>query len=618
MGDKKSRLQTIKIILLWANVTVGILALCSLTMAGSLVAYGRLYENRIFPGVRVLGVRLDGLTKTEARKALQDAVDNALSKGLQFTYRGHEVSLDATTVSTDPDASRDLVHIDFDQALDQASELGRGSGWQQDMAEQISLRVYPRNIPAQVTVDRSAVSDALQANFQKDLKGVKDARLAITYTDGHPAVSVEAETPGMVLVTDSALDELERQAAALDFKPISLSDRAIAPQFTSADLEPVLPKIMEYLERPSLVFVNDKDRFAVPTSTLATWVSVTGTRGALELTLDQARFAADIKNIAKGVEQEGKTGSLIVKDGKIQSFVGGTEGVQIDAAATLNAVLAGWPATSTFPLVLIRTKPSLAGEDPEKLGIKELLGVGHSNFAGSPKNRRKNITRAIEILSGTIIQPGQVFSTIDTMGEIDGVHGWFPEMVIKGNETKPEFGGGLCQIGTTLFRGAMMSGLPIVERQNHSYRVRYYEPAGTDATVYGPHPDLRFRNDTGYPILINAYQKGDDLYFEFWGTSDGRKGEIGKSNVYNLTPPPPMKLVETLDLKPGKKKCSEIAHTGADADFTYSVTLADGTQKNEVFRSHYRPWQAVCMIGVDKLTQPVDTSNDSATSTVGN
>ena len=96
--------------------------------------------------------------------------------------------------------------------------------------------------------------------------------------------------------------------------------------------------------------------------------------------------------------------------------------------------------------------------------------------------------------------------------------GWLPELVIKGNKTVPELGGGLCQIGTTLFRAILASGLPITERQSHSYRVRYYEPAGADATIYEPRPDFRFVNDTGNYLLINGYVEGDEVTFEVWGT----------------------------------------------------------------------------------------------------
>lgn len=605
MASKVRKLQTLKIVLIWANVAVGILAVGCLMLAGSLMAYGRLYENRVFPGVRVLGVRLDGLTKSEARQSVQKAIDEAVAKGLRFSYGGREVTLDATTVSTDPDASRDLVRYDVDQALDIAYGLGRDDGWRRDIQEQMRLRVYPMDILARVTVDRAAVAEALRSNLKADLKEARNAQLAITAPSGtRPAVEIRSEQSGRMLVTEGALDELERQAKKLDFRPIALSDVVVKPALTAADLQPLMPQVFDYLNRPQLIFTYEKRRFPIATSTLAGWIGVTGTPSDLALTIDAQKFADGIRAAAPDVEKEGTKGSLEAKDGKIVSFKSGTEGLAIDADATLRQVLAEWPATSTFPLQVEVLAAKLTGADPEKLGIRELLGTGWSNFSGSPTNRRKNIARAIEILDGTMVPAGETFSTVDTMGEIDGKHGWFPEMVIKGNETKPEYGGGLCQIGTTLFRGAMKSGLPILERQNHSYRVRYYDPPGTDATIYGPHPDLKFKNDTGQPILIHAYQKGDELFFEFWGTSDGRKGDYSYPRTWNAVAPAPTKLVETLDLAPGKKKCTEIAHTGLDAEFTYTTKMADGTERQQVFRSHYRPWQAVCLVGVEKLSTP--------------
>jgi vancomycin resistance protein YoaR len=190
------------------------------------------------------------------------------------------------------------------------------------------------------------------------------------------------------------------------------------------------------------------------------------------------------------------------------------------------------------------------------------------------------------------------------LGPVDGEHGYLPELVIKGNKTTPEFGGGLCQIGTTVFRSALATGLPIVERTNHSYRVSYYEPAGTDATIYDPRPDFKFLNDTGHHILIQANLGKNDIAFEFWGTLDGRKVEQTKPVIYNIKPPPEAKLIETLDLPVGTKKCTEKAHAGADAAFTYTVTYSTGEVKTQNFVSHYRPWGEVCLIGVEKLSVP--------------
>ena len=186
---------------------------------------------------------------------------------------------------------------------------------------------------------------------------------------------------------------------------------------------------------------------------------------------------------------------------------------------------------------------------------------------------------------------------VKALGAVDESHGYLPELVIKEGKTIPEFGGGLCQVATTLFRAALATGLPITERQNHSYRVSYYEPAGTDAAVYDPQPDVRFINDTGNYVLIQTRTAKNDLYFEFWGVKDGRQATTTAPTIFNITKPDPQKTIVTTDLKPGEKKCTEKAHNGADAFFDYTVTYLNGTVKQKRFKSHYVPWQAVCMVG---------------------
>ncbi len=96
-------------------------------------------------------------------------------------------------------------------------------------------------------------------------------------------------------------------------------------------------------------------------------------------------------------------------------------------------------------------------------------------------------------------------------------------LVIKNNKTVPEYGGGVCQVSTTMFRAAVYSGLEITERKSHAYPVKYYNPQGFDATVYLPSPDLKFKNNTGNWILIQAKIKDNNLTFEFYGKDDGRK-----------------------------------------------------------------------------------------------
>lgn len=198
-----------------------------------------------------------------------------------------------------------------------------------------------------------------------------------------------------------------------------------------------------------------------------------------------------------------------------------------------------------------------------------------------------------------LIAPGEEFSLVKALGEIDAAAGYLPELVIKNNRTIPEYGGGLCQVATTIFRSALDSGLNITARQNHSYRVSYYEPAGTDAAVYDPWPDVKFVNDTGNYILIQSRIDKNDIWFDFWGQSDGREATSTTPVVYNIVKPAPTKIIESPDLKPGEKKCTEKAHNGADAYFDYIITYANGEKTTRRFNSHYVPWQEVCLVGID-------------------
>ncbi len=253
--------------------------------------------------------------------------------------------------------------------------------------------------------------------------------------------------------------------------------------------------------------------------------------------------------------------------------------------------------STEIELIVEEVFPEVTTENINDMGIKELIGVGESNFSGSPANRRHNIRVGSNKLHGLLIKPDEEFSLTKTLGHINAAAGYLPELVIKGNRTIPEYGGGLCQVGTTMFRVAINTGLPVTERKPHSYRVSYYEPAGFDATIYDPSPDVKFINDTGHYILIQTFINGNILRYEFWGTDDGREVEVTQPKIFNITYPGPTKIIESPDLAPGQKQCTERAHNGADAVFYRTIKYASGDVEEETWSSTYRAWQAVCLVG---------------------
>lgn len=596
----------IKTALTWTLTASAVCLVIGGLAAFAVFGYARLYENRIFPGVRILNVRLDGLTAEEARTAVHTAIDQALKDGLRFTFEGREVTLDASTVpTTDMDASRDLIRYDITGAILAATGYGRSNSLLRDTIARWRARIKPVHLDAGIFLDENGIADALQSTVALQLNPVKNADLSVTWNDTTKSAEIEIipSAEGRELHTDAALRELREQAKSLNFFPITLTDRRAEPTIHTEDVQRLVPDVQTVLNHAPFTLTFENERFEVGKQTLASWIGVVSDENGMNVSIDPEKFATGIRALAD-IETTAMPGSLVLRDGKVESFKAGTEGIAIVDGETLKGIREHWNASSTFPIITIRQEPALAGADPERLGIKEIVGIGTSNFSGSPSNRRKNIALGVSRVNGSLIGPGEEFSLLKTLGAtFTAAQGWLPELVIKGNETKPEYGGGLCQIGTTTFRAALNAGMKITQRQNHSYRVRYYEPAGTDATIYEGAPDFRFVNDTKNSIYIHAYISGDDVMYEFWGTDDGRKVTVGPPRIFNITAPPPKKLVETTDLAPGKVVCTESAHAGADAELPYRIEYADGRVHEEVFRSHYRPWQAVCLVGVEKLTE---------------
>lgn len=612
-----------------------------LVVVGGGMVLAKQYEGKIVPGVRIFDIDVSGLTKREAHDRVEKAIHERLAKGVNVKFRDQEAFL--TLLKEDNPFSEARVgtmddEIDTPQwntefigyegftrrdpsqknenmvgiapVVEKAYQVGRGQNWLETAFRRLILRVHPKTLlPAINSFDESAPSWKVSHLFRKQLFGFQNAAFSIVAASGtEPLVHIEPEKYGVAFDEKQLIDRVREAAERLEFKPIELKEVQSKPELFAKDLEPFTEKALTFIRGGSLQISFNGKKNLVPTSTLAEWMLVEKNQeNAWSLGVSQAKTGEYLNGLFPDIKREAKDGNLVLNSGvgtsTVKTFDSPVEGRAFDVARLVNEIEMQWPATTTFAVETIKTSGRILG-DAEQLGIREVIAVGASNFSGSPTNRRKNIKKGAEKVHGTLLAPGEEFSLLRQLGSIDGVNGWLPELVIKGNQTVPEFGGGLCQIGTTVFRGAFNSGLKITQRTNHSYRVRYYEPAGTDATIYEPSPDFRFVNDTPHHILINARLEGDDAIFEFWGTKDGRVVDPMKPRIFGITAPPPTKFIETLELAPGQKRCTESAHAGAQAELPYKITYADGSIHQEVFKSIYRPWQAVCLVGVAQLSEP--------------
>ncbi|HMB65264.1 MAG TPA: VanW family protein, partial [Patescibacteria group bacterium] len=429
------------------------------------------------------------------------------------------------------------------------------------------------------------------------------------------------------------VDVLKRKLKNLDTSAIVLKTQEQEPRIHQKDcqgLKQEAEKILEKAPLKLLVPIEGRDNasreWTVNKSQLASWLQLQLQKNCsrVEIGLNKEEVGNFLEEaISPEVDQEPEEAKFEIKDGKVVKFKASQDGLELAVSTSSQKIeqelIRGTSTTSTQIKLLTRTVESkIKAGNINNMGIEEVIGVGQSDFSGSPANRVHNIEIGAKSLEGRLIKPGEEFSLVEALGKINAENGYKPELVIKGNKTIPEYGGGLCQIATTMFRTALQSGLKITERRNHSYRVSYYEPAGTDATIYPPHPDLRFINDTDNHILIQYRIKDSKLYFDFWGNDDGREVKVTEPTIYNLVNPGPTKIIESTELDPGKKRCTESAHTGADAYFDYKVNYSeeDKETKERRFYSHYVPWREVCLVGVEEPPKDSDgNKKEGATST---
>ncbi len=195
----------------------------------------------------------------------------------------------------------------------------------------------------------------------------------------------------------------------------------------------------------------------------------------------------------------------------------------------------------------------------------------------------------------------------DVLGDVSLDTGYAEALIIYGDRTIKGVGGGVCQVSTTLFRTVFFGGYQVDERWSHAYRVKYYEQtssgghnqdlAGLDATVFAPQVDFRFTNDSPYWLLMETYPGTSSLTWKFYSTSDGRTVKWDTSGLQNVVKPPDPLYGENPDLSKDEIKQVDWAVDGADVSINRQV-LRDGSVIHEdIFNTHYLPWQAKFQYG---------------------
>ena len=603
----------------WLRHTVAVFFIFALLSTVFYFGFNRVYKDKILPGINVAGIKLSGLTQEEAKNTLNQIIDPINESGIKFIYQDKEAIITPVISSFEGDIAFSVMVFHINETVEAMFSIGRDGSFLINLFSKLSSLLYNKNFNISFSIEDDQIIKILEENYENIEGKATDATLLATttwdeYRRKEIAFEIVPEKIGFILDYEKAVNELKSNLLQLDLSPIKIEANDDVPGILAENALNMKSEAKKVASRAPLSLNYEGDSWIIEEEELASWLGLEkGVNGLIVIGLKEDLVEKFLKdNISPTVNKEPIDAKFEVTEGRVVEFQTSENGIKLNPTKTMSMIRTNFlVGTSTKIAVVTDTiKSKIKTESVNDLGIKEIIGTGHSNFAGSPNNRIHNINNGAQSISGILIAPDEEFSLIGALGEINADTGYLPELVIKGNRTIPEYGGGLCQIGTTIFRTAIQSGLPITARRNHSYRVSYYEPAGTDATIYDPWPDMKFLNDTGNYMLIQHRIDGNDLYFDFWGTQDGREVEITDPTIYNIVSPGPTKMIETTDLAPGEKRCTESAHAGADAYFDYIVAYpGEEEAREERFSSHYIPWQAVCLIGVEEKPEEETASS---------
>ena len=226
-------------------------------------------------------------------------------------------------------------------------------------------------------------------------------------------------------------------------------------------------------------------------------------------------------------------------------------------------------------------------------------------------NRTNNLDLACKAINGTILNPGEIFSFNDVVGERTAAKGYLPATVfVTGGASESELGGGVCQVASSIYYCSLFLNLEQVHREPHMYVVDYVD-FGMDATVYWGSIDYQFKNTLDYPIKIQANIDGGTVNITFWGPEEL---DFTVETDYEILETYPWTTVEQVDeTKPvGYRERTVSPYTGYKVVAYITVKDLDGNvlESREVY-STYRKRDQVYVVGpAEEVPDPDDPTTD--------
>ncbi|MFZ9857390.1 MAG: VanW family protein [Roseiflexaceae bacterium] len=585
-----------------------VLVLLILIAAGAVwfLSIERRYQSRIYPNVTVLGVNVGGLSLTEAKQALEDHVRPFYETPIVLTFE------DRTWGVTGEELG---LTMNFDASLQQAYRIGRTRDMVVNMQTIQSVLQQGTEIPVTIVIDERKAQASVSRLASVIDKPAVDPRLQAT---GTSLWVIPGETGRMMLVDETVARIREVLPTLVPNQPVTVATKSLAPRISDQAIKDAQARFYQLIGQPVVLKVGDKE-YVWDSDVLARMIDVahvTTENGGdrFELAFNPYMLERRIATIADETFTLHVNPRLKWDNGTLSITYPGEPGWRVNQYEGRDLVIASVNQSNRTIELLPRYVPvPINQSNLDTLGIVEMISEGKSDFTGSAPYRVTNIEVGLKRLDGILIAPGEEFSFNNAIGNIDAENGFVEGYAIIANRTQLEFGGGICQDSTTLFRAAFWAGLPITERWGHSFYISWYDkygPTGMDSTIFTGGPDLKFVNDTGNWILMQTESdaKTGVASIKFYGTPTNRTVEL-VHNIYARASAPTDPVYVADEEQPvGTVKHSDRARDGLSIEIRRIVTNPDGTERpQDVFLTQFKPWPNIFVLNPEDMEngQPI-------------
>ncbi len=237
----------------------------------------------------------------------------------------------------------------------------------------------------------------------------------------------------------------------------------------------------------------------------------------LTMAVDEDQLAAYLEENADTVNQDAVDYGLTRENGEFV-IIEGQNGLEVNVEESVQVVSEyfadGWQDDASIELAVTVTEPQGTEEELEK--VQDVLGTYSTNYSSSASGRKKNVANGASLINGSVVYPGETFSVYEAVSPFDEENGYALAGSYENGTTVETYGGGICQVSTTLYNAVIRAELEIVERYGHSMIVTYVDPSA-DAAIAGTYKDLKFTNTTDSPIYIEGVTDGSTIRFTIYG-----------------------------------------------------------------------------------------------------